>query len=700
MRKRLWLCRLFFPLVLFSIGLSFLQPCRTAVTAAPEVNPLVNPYRGTREREEVFAFAQKPTVVKKGNQWEIRFASQGKCDATVAILDKDGKIVRHLASGVLGDNAPFPFQQGALKQTLTWDGNDDQGKPVPQGCKVWVGLGLKAAFEQNIGYEPTAVPEGWQPGAEGQPPQFVLAEHKGELYILGAPQGSSLVAFQGRVFKDGKYVRTFWPPPADAVEKVAAKFSWKLRQTTWGDLVANMSITRLHSFRSQDRLEAVKTLFELAGVDRTVVQVGPAPRALVLAPLHPVFGGLARDRKMRLAVDRGRDELYFALGGEGLYRIDGHTGVMDKTWFADGSLDAVSEVCIGPGSHIYISTGAHGYGQFIIRLDRDGRPIDFGGDAVPLPRRDIWEGGKGQYGEMEGKKIYGGGVCPKAFKKVEVQALWTGHFGHSNVHERGLYVSPRGQILHHVQLPAAVERFFKYGGPKDRITKDHWVGSVEKSYVAVWDPDGKLLTTNAVGNTQNGHGVAMDRDGNIYVAFGALVPAGQKTLYGGVVPIEGHFDGGSLIKFPAGRPYPLGRSFVKGEQIPDSAVKVVGWGPVQAVDGAEWIWGGLNHQSPGPCTCHNVRYDMDYFARHWLPANQLYSVLVLDSNANLVARIGRYGNVDDSEADLKANRDGVRVALMRALAVSDKALYIADVGNARILKAALSYHAEATVPVP
>ena len=41
---------------------------------------------------------------------EIAFASKGWCDATVAIESTDGKILRHLASGVLGPKAPPPFQ--------------------------------------------------------------------------------------------------------------------------------------------------------------------------------------------------------------------------------------------------------------------------------------------------------------------------------------------------------------------------------------------------------------------------------------------------------------------------------------------------------------------------------------------------------------------------------------------------------------
>jgi len=77
-----------------------------------------NPYTGRQEREQVFQFARRPTVAKQGERYLIRFASKAACDATVAIVDDDGKVLRHLTSGVFGENAPWPFKQGSLSQKL------------------------------------------------------------------------------------------------------------------------------------------------------------------------------------------------------------------------------------------------------------------------------------------------------------------------------------------------------------------------------------------------------------------------------------------------------------------------------------------------------------------------------------------------------------------------------------------------------
>jgi hypothetical protein len=106
------------------------------------------------EREDVFAFTAKPAVKFLGrDRYEITFAVKGRCDVTVGIVDADGRVVRHLASGVLGSNAPAPFQKNALRQTLYWNGKDDLDRypSEPEKLSVRVMLGLKPVFERRLG---------------------------------------------------------------------------------------------------------------------------------------------------------------------------------------------------------------------------------------------------------------------------------------------------------------------------------------------------------------------------------------------------------------------------------------------------------------------------------------------------------------------------------------------------------------------
>ena len=85
------------------------------------------------KREAVFEFASPPTVTPSGDALAIAFTTKGLCDVTVAIENAEGRIIRHLASGVLGDRAPVPFRKGTTKQTLLWDGKDEEGKDLPSG---------------------------------------------------------------------------------------------------------------------------------------------------------------------------------------------------------------------------------------------------------------------------------------------------------------------------------------------------------------------------------------------------------------------------------------------------------------------------------------------------------------------------------------------------------------------------------------
>jgi hypothetical protein len=173
--------------------------------ASPPAAMPVNPHNGMQEREEVYEFAQKPQVRKEGDKVVISFASKAACDATVAIVDGQGKVVRHLASGVLGKNAPAPFQQNTLAQKIEWDGKDDDGRALPSvasgggGCKVKVSLGLDARFEK---LDTWALLCGIKPLAVGK---------DGEVYALGSTDTTGAIHVFG---KDGKYVRTLFPPSA------------------------------------------------------------------------------------------------------------------------------------------------------------------------------------------------------------------------------------------------------------------------------------------------------------------------------------------------------------------------------------------------------------------------------------------------------------------------------------------------------
>jgi hypothetical protein len=180
------------------------------------------------ERENTFEFTEKPRVKNLGNdRYEIIFAVKARCDVTVGIMDpaRDpgglgrGTVVRHLASGVLGTNAPAPFQKDSLKQTIYWDGKDDLGEYVkePGRLQVRVMLGLKPEFDKLLGYSgPKGLP-GYVWGLACDP-EGVYVFYKG----TGAHGHVGLKKFD----RDGKYLATLVPPPAGMPEAKLAGWSY------------------------------------------------------------------------------------------------------------------------------------------------------------------------------------------------------------------------------------------------------------------------------------------------------------------------------------------------------------------------------------------------------------------------------------------------------------------------------------------
>lgn len=145
-------------------------------------------------------------------------------------------------------------------------------------------------------------------------------------------------------------------------------------------------------------------------------------------------------------------------------------------------------------------------------------------------------------------------------------------------------------------------------------------------------------------------------------------------------------------------------------------------GDKMQIETVRWHYGGVTPVSTiSGCICHNSRFDLDRFDRAWVPAMQTYTVNVLDSNGNLVVRVGGYGNADSrgkdspvvdpktgllrpkrptDPADLVppkelSERPGFRMA--RYVAVTDEALYAMDQGNGRVVRCTIGYHAEETV---
>jgi DNA-binding beta-propeller fold protein YncE len=177
-------------------------------------------------------FTKKPSAVKSGDKVKIEFAVDRATDVAVYIEDAQGKAIRHLVAGVLGNNPPEPLQPKALAQSIEWDGKDDSGKPASGGpFQVRVRLGMKPEFDRFLMYNP-----------DGSGEISALAVGPGgSLYVFhkdGAANGN-MGGHKIKVYdRDVKHAKVLAPFPADiSQDRVKALGVFR---TAEGDLVPHV----------------------------------------------------------------------------------------------------------------------------------------------------------------------------------------------------------------------------------------------------------------------------------------------------------------------------------------------------------------------------------------------------------------------------------------------------------------------------
>ncbi|PCJ58855.1 MAG: hypothetical protein COA79_12365 [Planctomycetota bacterium] len=187
-----------------SIGIFFILFCNTIVLASDWDEFKV-------KRENNFEFVTKPTITKKENSFVISFETKSFCDVTIAIENKsNGKILRHLVSGVLGKNAPTPLKPNSKKQSIAFDGKDDAGKYIKEfsDVQVRVSLGLKPVFDKSLFDEPKR---------RHSIARIQMATHQDGVYVYDGGNGIDFVKLYDF---DGNYKKTIYPFPANKIKEI------------------------------------------------------------------------------------------------------------------------------------------------------------------------------------------------------------------------------------------------------------------------------------------------------------------------------------------------------------------------------------------------------------------------------------------------------------------------------------------------
>lgn len=339
-----------------------------------------------------------------------------------------------------------------------------------------------------------------------------------------------------------------------------------------------------------------------------------------------------------ISVDRLHNEVYFRLTKFGYWRFSEASGKLERYNFkTHGSFS--QQLVPGFDEAIYV----HGYPRWLGRFDRDGKPTP--------------------------------GAGAESHIRFAVTDMYV-NIGHQ------LAAAWDGSVCALINADPKRPRFRRtlgWYGPDGTITR--WGPLWQVSEVAV--------------------GPKFDPQGNIYIAEqvrpkGWVSPDGLEQsayLYGSIVKFS---PKGGRIEFKE-QLYPEG---VKPALAPDLAAvdadyifrfdhdKLL---PVK-VTGAEWIAPGVSHIEHASCTCESIRFDVDGYGRVFYPDLCRFRVGVLDTNGNAIAQFGGYGNADSKGPD-------IALAWLVGVGVTDDYAYMGDVLNRRLVRAKLTYQAEASCQI-
>ena len=267
------------------------------------------------------------SVRKAAAGYEVAFTVAAPTDVTVRVVDAKGKIVRHLACGMVGlERAAKPFAPKTLSQKIVWDGVDDAGRPVKaDGCKVTIAVGMRATFDRFILYEKDAC-------ARSRPNHYYTTA-RDETYVI---QTSGVHLDTMRLFDaEGTFIRQVWPPSLDrSADAVRRLLSGRWRATDWdGDGVPiKVCMNSWYLFGTRSPSMAITTdgyvVGEFSGVGRGVYAIDPDgyPHAWRWRPSWYVRRQTYRT-KTRLAAGRDGDFYYT----DNYHHVVGHFRAKDMT---------------------------------------------------------------------------------------------------------------------------------------------------------------------------------------------------------------------------------------------------------------------------------------------------------------------------------------------------------------------------------
>ncbi|MBL8025513.1 MAG: T9SS type A sorting domain-containing protein [Fibrobacteres bacterium] len=210
-------------------------------------------------------FVSGPGFRSDNGKKYVDFTLSEYTDVEVSIVDTiNRKVVRHLCAGRLGANAPAPFAQNSLQQSVEWDGLNDDGINVIGIA----GLGARVRADMHPLYGGMAdklMERGiqkssnyWFGASANESENFfgLSVDSNGTLYVLGTGTVGSVISMRAYDGASGAYKKTIMPFPSGMDRAALVPYEimflndggYRYRTSTLADLAYRAGALTLNRF--------------------------------------------------------------------------------------------------------------------------------------------------------------------------------------------------------------------------------------------------------------------------------------------------------------------------------------------------------------------------------------------------------------------------------------------------------------------
>ena len=582
-------------------------------------------------------FTQGPAVAKQGDSAVvITFTVSEATDVEVGIADANGKIINHLAAGVLGGTYPPPEPLVAgLTQSIVWNLKDDNGVlTADSGYKVRVRLGVKPKFVWRTG-GPVCF-RGWgsgissgewegddrrkfrlfrddgstEPRITGMPAKYntgtyvysrihggnsdsswmVLLKKEADLFI--AVRDDAIAAQEYNTMDLARYTRT---DDSLVTEDGVVYRIYKLHGMA-GDRLYTIGEARDDGVKRFNFIDSSAIVFE--GDDPWNTN----PQTDFLCKWHPLVTEAQEPFQLMVNSEPEGDVFSIKDDGQNMNRYDASTGKLIKTMAIPWeppiggpgrfvAYDGKEQVIYLNDPQGYSGAGPFGY---LCRYNMS--------DMSPAP----WP--------QTGKNYVG----PYSHFPDDQAANWEGG-------DKGLAVGPGGLVY--------------WNSIEDTISHDGTLGLGRMLGVSVVK-DGAILSRSRVRLDVSFAGLKVDRKGNIYVgakvklkgqSLSEVIPDNSLTNIGQVAIYTG-----SILKFPD-----TGGTVLHQADYESDYDLLSSTGNPKKSSGLEWCYYGLSKFCgwDAGCWCSVCSFDLDKWGRLFLPNSMQAEMSAIDNNRNLIYKV-------------------------------------------------------------